>query len=54
MFYVFLDTYNCQMLDLFFSCMAGFSLDALQGKGKGKGERQGKGKEEGEKGKMCY
>lgn len=23
-------TYNCQMLDLFFSCMAGFSLDALQ------------------------
>lgn len=24
------NTYNCQMLDLFFSCMAGFSLDALQ------------------------
>lgn len=23
-------THNCQMLDLFFSCMAGFSLDALQ------------------------
>ena len=28
------------MLDLFFSCMAGFSLDALHGKGKGKRRRE--------------